>query len=122
MLSILNSNLPIFSSNENRQVAQRLKTPFYRMSEAASSSESTTTEKTVLVEPAAEGPPVKAKRQLTEAQLEALKKGREKLAEKRRQAKEEESKKSEQESKEESDSDEEEVLPDASGAPFCTIM
>lgn len=83
------------------------------MSEANSNTEPTT-EKTVLVEPAAEGPPVKAKRQLTPAQLEALKKGREKLAEKRKQAKEEEETKKTEE--------DEEVLPDASGAYFCTVM
>ena len=43
-------------------------------------------EKTLEVEPAAEGPKVKAKRVLTEAQLEALKRGRSKLAEKRKLA------------------------------------
>ncbi len=43
-------------------------------------------EKVVEVEPAEEGPKVKAKRQMTEAQLAALKKGREKLAEKRKAA------------------------------------
>ena len=42
-------------------------------------------QKTVEVDPAEEGPKVKAKRQMTEAQLAALKKGREKLAEKRKQ-------------------------------------
>ena len=46
-------------------------------------------EKTVSVEAAAEGPRVKPKRQLTEAQLAALKKGRERLAAKRQEAKEE---------------------------------
>lgn len=40
-------------------------------------------EKTISVEAAAEGPRVKPKRQLTEAQLAALKKGRERLAAKR---------------------------------------
>jgi hypothetical protein len=40
----------------------------------------------VTVEPADEGPPVKPKRILTDAQLEALKKGRERLAEKRKAA------------------------------------
>ncbi len=44
--------------------------------------------KTIQVEPAPEGPLVKPKRPMTEAQLEALKKGRAKLAEKRRQTKE----------------------------------
>jgi phage protein D len=44
--------------------------------------------KSIQVEPAPEGPLVKPKRQMTEAQLEALKKGRAKLAEKRRQTKE----------------------------------
>ena len=46
-------------------------------------------EKTISVEAAAEGPRVKPKRQLTEAQLAALKKGRERLAAKRQEAKEE---------------------------------
>jgi hypothetical protein len=46
-------------------------------------------EKTVSVEAAAEGPRVKPKRQLTEAQLAALKKGRERLAAKRQEAREE---------------------------------
>jgi hypothetical protein len=87
-------------------------------------SEASSNEKTVVVEPAAEGPPVKVKRQLTEAQLEALKRGREKLAEKRRLAKEEEAKSvAEQETKEESESEkEEEVMPDATGSYFCTVM
>ena len=40
--------------------------------------------RTMEVEPAAEGPKVKPKRVLTEAQLEALKLGRSKLAEKRK--------------------------------------
>jgi hypothetical protein len=43
-------------------------------------------EKTISVEAAAEGPRVKPKRQLTEAQLAALKKGRERLAAKRQAA------------------------------------
>lgn len=43
------------------------------------------TEKTVEVEAADEGPKVKAKRHMSEAQLAALKKGREKLAKKRKQ-------------------------------------
>ena len=42
----------------------------------------------IQVEPAPEGPLVKPKRPMTEAQLDALKKGRAKLAEKRRQTKE----------------------------------
>lgn len=42
----------------------------------------------IQVEPAPEGPLVKPKRPMTEAQLEALKRGRAKLAEKRRQTKE----------------------------------
>ena len=46
---------------------------------------SSSAEKTIEVEAAAEGPKVKAKRQMTEAQLAALKRGREKLAEKRKQ-------------------------------------
>ena len=44
-------------------------------------------EKTLLLDPVAEGPRIKPKKQLTEAQLEALKRGREKLAEKRRMVK-----------------------------------
>jgi hypothetical protein len=44
--------------------------------------------KPIQVEPAPEGPLVKAKRPMTEAQLEALKKGREKLAARRAAAKE----------------------------------
>lgn len=40
--------------------------------------------KTIEVDPTDEGPKVRPKRQLTEAQLAALKKGREKLAEKRK--------------------------------------
>ena len=40
----------------------------------------------IQVEPAPEGPLVKPKRPMTEAQLEALKRGRAKLAEKRRAA------------------------------------
>jgi hypothetical protein len=43
----------------------------------------------IQVEPAPEGPLVKPKRPMTEAQLDALKRGREKLAEKRRAAAEE---------------------------------
>ena len=43
-------------------------------------------EKTISVEAAAEGPRVKPKRQLTEAQLAALKKGRDRLAAKRQAA------------------------------------
>jgi len=42
----------------------------------------------IQVEPAPEGPLVKPKRPMTEAQLDALKRGRAKLAEKRRQTKE----------------------------------
>ena len=45
-------------------------------------------EKTLVVDPVAEGPRIKPKKQLTEAQLDALKRGREKLAEKRRMIKE----------------------------------
>jgi hypothetical protein len=40
--------------------------------------------KTIEVDPTEEGPKVRPKRQMTEAQLAALKKGREKLAEKRK--------------------------------------
>jgi hypothetical protein len=42
-------------------------------------------QKIVDVEPTPEGPKVKAKRPMSEAQLAALKKGRDKLAEKRKQ-------------------------------------
>lgn len=95
------------------------------MSEA-NSNPSLPPERVIEVEPAAEGPPVKAKRQLTPAQLEALKRGREKLAEKRRAAKEDEDvKKSEEQAvpdaQEEQDEDDE-ILPDASGAQFCSVM
>ena len=41
-------------------------------------------QKTIEVDPTEEGPKVRPKRQMTEAQLAALKKGREKLAEKRK--------------------------------------
>ena len=53
------------------------------MSSPAQTSQ-TQTGKVVEVEPADEGPRVKPKRVLTESQLEALKMGRAKLAEKRR--------------------------------------
>ncbi len=46
-------------------------------------------EKTLEVEAADEGPRIRPKRQMTEAQLAALKKGRAKLAEKRKQQREE---------------------------------
>jgi hypothetical protein len=52
-------------------------------------------EKVVEVEPAEEGPRVKPKRVLTESQLEALKMGRAKLAEKRRLLAEEKDKEQE---------------------------
>jgi hypothetical protein len=47
------------------------------------------TEKLLEVEPADEGPRIRPKRQMTDAQLEALKRGRAKLAEKRKQQREE---------------------------------
>jgi hypothetical protein len=47
------------------------------------------TEKTLEVEAADEGPRIRPKRQMTEAQLAALKKGRARLAEKRKQQREE---------------------------------
>ena len=47
------------------------------------------TEKLLEVEPADEGPRIRPKRQMTESQLEALKRGRAKLAEKRKQQREE---------------------------------
>ena len=56
------------------------------------SSDSASLEKCVEVEGVAEGPKVRAKRQLTETQLENLKRGREKLAEKRRLQREEKEK------------------------------
>ena len=75
---------------------------------------------TVEVQAVDEGPKVRAKKVLTEAQLEALKKGREKLAEKRRQQKEAEVEQPAEEVKDaESDSDES-VSPDSSY--FCTVM
>jgi hypothetical protein len=43
-------------------------------------------EQVISVEPVAEGPRMRIKKPLTEAQLEALRKGREKLAEKRKAA------------------------------------
>lgn len=49
-------------------------------------SPSNVDEKVVSVEPAAEGPRMRIKKPLTEAQLEALRKGRKKLAEKRKAA------------------------------------
>ena len=57
--------------------------------------------KVVEVEPAEEGPRVKPKRVLTESQLEALKLGRAKLAEKRRLLAEEKVKEQEQEKEQE---------------------
>ena len=57
--------------------------------------------KVVEVEPAEEGPRVKPKRVLTESQLEALKMGRAKLAEKRRQLAQEKEKEQEQEQEQE---------------------
>lgn len=89
--------------------------------------------KTIEVEPSPEGPKVRPKRELTPAQLEALKRGREKLAEKRKQAKEATALSSQptnkqddedevvSESDTETESEDEEILPDASRV-FCTIM
>jgi hypothetical protein len=51
------------------------------------SSEAKDVEKCVEVEAVAEGPRVRAKRQMTPAQLENLRRGRERLAEKRKQQK-----------------------------------
>jgi hypothetical protein len=56
------------------------------------SSDSASLGKCIEVEGVAEGPKVKAKRHLTETQLENLKRGREKLAEKRRLQREEKEK------------------------------
>lgn len=69
------------------QVAQSPKTISNRMSSIPQilPPPSPTVGKIVEVEAADEGPKVKPKRVLTEAQLEALKMGRAKLAEKRRQ-------------------------------------
>lgn len=84
------------------------------MSEDNSTIQSTPVEKQVEVDPAAEGPAVKVKRQMTPAQLEALKRGREKLAEKRRKEKEEE-----ETAEKENETD---VMPDSTGAYFCRFM
>lgn len=83
--------------------------------------------KVVSVEPAPIGPIIKPKRQLTEAQLLALKKGRERLAEKRRQQQEEKSLPAEdqEEVKEESDEPNHEAetqTEEEDGGWFCTIM
>lgn len=73
----------------------------------------------VEVEAVDEGPKVKPKKVLTEAQLEALKRGRDKLAEKRKQQKEAEE--SRAEPVDESDAESEEsISPDSSW--FCTVM
>ena len=74
----------------------------------------------VEVEAVDEGPKVKPKKVLTEAQLEALKRGREKLAEKRKQQKEAEETKAEPVEAESDAESEESVSPDSSW--FCTVM
>ena len=86
------------------------------------------------MEPAPEGPLVKPKRPMTEAQLDALKRGRAKLAEKRRQIKEGEESQSVQSSepvKEEpsegivvDDSSESEPNPedDTEEHAYCSVM
>lgn len=88
------------------------------------------------MEPAPEGPLVKPKRQMTEAQLEALKRGRAKLAEKRRQTKEAEATEAEsnpkdeettygldQESDSESESEsEQDAQEEAESQAYCSVM
>ena len=88
------------------------------------------------MEPAPEGPLVKPKRQMTEAQLEALKRGRDKLAEKRRAAAEEaqaiksvseepvkeDSAKYGLDTKSESDTESEADTEEAEERAFCSMM
>ena len=88
------------------------------------------------MEPAPEGPLVKPKRPMTEAQLDALKRGREKLAEKRRAAAEEaqaikpvseepvkeDSAKYGLDTKSESDTESEASTDEAEERAFCSMM
>jgi hypothetical protein len=75
--------------------------------------------KVVSVEPAAEGPRMRIKKPLTEAQLEALRKGREKLAEKRKTL-------TSIEETESAMKNEDDVVsaaePDDYHSPYCAIM
>jgi hypothetical protein len=94
----------------------------------ANLAESMSDTKTIEVEPVDEGVRLKPKRQLTETQLANLKKGREKLAEKRKAEKEQKEKESEteivavpiseSEAKTESETQTEEDLPYVS----CAVM
>ncbi len=81
------------------------------------------------MEPAPEGPLVKPKRPMTEAQLEALKRGRDKLAEKRRAAAEEaQAIKSvpeepvKEDSESESESEQEDEQDEAEEHAYCSVM
>lgn len=90
--------------------------------------------KPIQVEPAPEGPLVKPKRPMTEAQLEALKRGRAKLAEKRKAAEEAKSVQSVSEEpvkygldEESSDSDsesepEQDAQDEAEERVYCSVM
>ena len=83
--------------------------------------------KTIEVDPTDEGPKVRPKRQMTEAQLAALKKGREKLAEKRKQQEQEQEQiNSELEVSKQPQSQEQDAEhiedDDAGYAPLCRIM
>jgi hypothetical protein len=90
-------------------------------------------QKVVSVQAIDEGPRIRPKRQMTEAQLEILKKGREKLAEKRRLMKEEALTQSEpqpqqdektHEETRESEENQEETQEDSyvGGPLYCTIQ
>lgn len=88
-------------------------------------------QKTIEVEATAEGPKVKAKRPMSEAQLAALKKGREKLAEKRKQQEQEQEQEKEQEQEQEKPQevtkdpepeDQEDEGAEPGYHPLCAIM
>lgn len=86
------------------------------MSSAAQIPQTPTQEgKIVEVEPAEEGPRVKPKRVLTESQLEALKMGRAKLAEKRRLLAEEKEKEKEKGQEQEQELKNQQVTEPQSG-------
>lgn len=82
------------------------------------------------MEPAPEGPLVKPKRPMTEAQLDALKRGRAKLAEKRRQIKEGEESQSVQSSEPVKEESGEEMVgndpsdseSDSDEHAYCSVM
>jgi hypothetical protein len=83
-------------------------------------------EKVVSVEPAAEGPRMRIKKPLTEAQLAALRKGREKLAEKRKSAIADEAPVSADtngaDEGDETDNAESETESDSDYSYYCSIM